>query len=252
VPIPPKPKPPAFQLSGPKDGTGYHIYVESPTGSGPWPAIIFLDGDDQFRVAVAAHQQAVRAGKAEPLLLVGVGYGASYRSPGNRRIRDYTPSALETEAGSGGADSFLEFLTGTLWPELARRHPVCPDRRGIAGHSLGSLLVLHALFRREPFFDRALASAPSLWWDNRALLCDIQRFQDTGAPLDARLFLGVGDLDSESMLGDLEQFEQQLAARPVSGLAVTSSRFANRDHYNVLVDSFTAGLEALYPRRNPS
>lgn len=186
------------------------------------------------------------AGRVPPLLLAGIGYGASYTKPANRRLRDYTPTAMATEAGSGAADSFVLFLCDTLWPDLAGRYPLRTDLRGLAGHSLGSLLVLHALFQRRPFFHRLLASAPSLWWDNRALLCQAQQLQASGVALPARLFLSVGEGDTPSMMGDLELLEDQLAAQPFADLQVISRRFPGRDHYNVLPDAFGEGMAALY------
>jgi len=172
--------PPAFRLPSTSLATEYWIYEAVPEARsepGPWPAMVFTDGDDQFRYAVDAYRGLRTRGAVPPLLLVGVGYGASYTKPGNQRLRDYTPTALATEAGSGGADAFLDFLTGTLWPELGRRHGLREDVRGLGGHSLGSLLALHALFQRRPFFNRILASAPSLFWDDRALLCAADRLQ---------------------------------------------------------------------------
>lgn len=245
----PDPQSPSFEILSPKTGTTYRVYFAAPNITrepGPWPVVVFMDGDDQFSFAVEAYQALRNAHAVRALLLVGLGYGASYTKPGNRRLRDYTPTAVATEPDSGGADGFLEFLAETLWPSLAARHPVHPDLRGLAGHSLGSLLVLHALFQRRPFFSRFLASAPSLWWDDRALLCLADRLQRTGVSLPARLFLGVGENDTPSMTGDLELFEQQLSARPFRQLEVISRRFSGRDHYNVLPCSFGEGLQRLY------
>lgn len=237
-----------FSLLSPETGTEYRVYVEAPEAAPgkPVPAIVFLDGDDQFTAAIDAYRTAFAAAEVPPLLLVGVGYGASYTKPGNRRLRDYTPTNMPTETGSGGADAFVAFLSQTLWPELQRRHSIDAAIRGIGGHSLGSLLALHALFQRQPFFNRVLASAPSLWWDNRALLCATERLQRTGTALPAKLFFGVGSDDTASMTEDLELFEQQLAASPFPGLEITSDRFAGYDHYNVLPQSFRAGLRALF------
>ena len=239
---------PAFRWPAATLATEYWIYecVPGPAEPGPWPAVIFLDGDNQFRFAVEAYGTLRAKGEVPPLLLVGVGYGASYTKPANRRLRDYTPTRMATEPGSGGADAFLAFLAEPLWLELAHRHPLRDDVRGIAGHSLGSLLALHALFQREPFFNRVLASAPSLFWDDRSLLCQAGRLQRTGVALPARLVLAVGENDTPSMTGDLAMLEAQLAAQPFPQLQVISRRFSGRDHYNVLPDAFREGLRDLF------
>lgn len=239
---------PGFTLHSPETGTDYWIFLETPPSSesGPHPTVFCTDGDDQFRFAVAAYRELRAANRVPPLVLAGVGYGASYTKPANQRLRDYTPTAMATEAGSGGADAFVTFLADTLWPELARRYSLRADARGLAGHSLGSLAVLHALFQRKPFFNRFLASAPSLWWDNRALLCAAQQLQRTGVALPARLYLCVGEDDTPSMVGDLELLEQQLTALPFPGLEIISRRFQERDHYSALPDAYAAGLVALF------
>jgi uncharacterized protein len=244
---------PTFTLHSPETGTDYVIYVAAPKGRGdrgPWRAMLFMDGDNQFSAALAAYRQARRTRGVPPLLLVGVGYGASYGQPANGRGRDYTPTANALEPTSGGADRFLKFLRGTLWPELARRYPLRTDWRGIAGHSLGSLLVLHALWAEPRCFTHYLASAPSIWWDERSILRLAARRRVRSAALRAKLFLSVGDRDSNSMVEDLALLEWQLVEKPFRGLTVHSTRFAGRNHYDVLRVAFRAGLEALSaPRR---
>ena len=239
---------PDFTLRSPQNGTDYAIFLEKPSsaGRGPHPAVLFMDGDDQFRLAVEAYRDLRLANRVPSLVLAGVGYGASYMKPANKRVRDYTPTAMATENGSGGADVFIAFLAETLWPELARRYRLRDDARGLAGHSLGSLAVLHALFQRKPVFNRLLVSAPSLWWDNRAILCHAQNLQCTGVELPAKLFICVGEEDTPSMTRDLELLEQQLVALPFPRLETITRRFPQRDHDNVLPEAFREGLMALF------
>lgn len=246
---------PTFTLPSPETGTPYSIYVE-PADSGasalerndgPATAVLFMDGDDQFKFAREAYHSLRSAGGVSPLLLVGVGYGASYTKPGNRRGRDYTPAAHSDEPTSGGGDAFLAFLTNTLWPELDRRHHLDAAQRGIAGHSLGALLALHALFQPQPFFTHHLASAPSVWWADRAVLRHVAVLRASQNTLARQLFLAVGDADTQSMTGDLLLLERQLAAQPFEQLRIVSQRLPDRDHYNVLPDAFRAGLAALFP-----
>lgn len=238
--------PATFPLASPETGTTYHIRVNPPETRDVLPAILFMDGDDQFGAAVAAYREKRAIGAVPPLLLVGVGYGASYLRPANRRGRDYTPVAHPDEPGSGGGDAFLRFLTATLWPELAQRHRLDPARRGIAGHSLGSLLVLHALFQPRPTFTHFLASAPSIWWADRAILRQAEVLRARQSTLPGRLFLSVGDQDTPSMTGDFALLEQQLAAHPFGGLIVTSRHFPHHNHYDGLPAAFAAGLATLF------
>lgn len=236
----------AFTLASPETGTEYVIYIHAPRESaGPWPVFLFMDGDDQFSPAVAAYREALAARTVPPVLLVGIGYGASYTKPANRRGRDYTPTAHSDEPTSGGAAVFIKFLTETLWPELEQRYPVDPTKRGIAGHSLGSLLVLAALWTEPLFFTHYLASAPSIWWDNRSILGLAAERRARNPSLPARLFLSVGEKDSASMTGDFALLEQQLTGRPFHGLELTVRLFAHRNHFNVLPEAFRTGMTAL-------
>jgi predicted alpha/beta superfamily hydrolase len=240
---------PAFKLDSPETGTNYWIFVFSPDARrapGPWPVVLFMDGDNQFEPAVAAYRALRKAKRIPPLLLVGVGYGASYGQDTNQRGRDYTPTHHSFEPASGGAKAFRKFLTATLWPELARRYPMESRSRGIAGYSLGSLLVLDALFQTKPFFTHYLAGSPSIWWDDRQILQQAKHLRARQATLHAGLFLSVGEKDSESMTGDLALLEAQLARKPFKGLDRTSRRFAGRDHFNALPDTFRAGLATLF------
>ncbi len=176
-----------------------------------------------------------------------MGYGGSFGRPVNQRGRDYTPASHSDEPSSGGADAFLKFLAGTLWPELAKRYPIDEARRGVAGHSLGSLLVLHALLQPKPFFTHFLASAPSIWWADRAILRQAAKLRAQQTELPGRLFLDVGEEDSDSMTGDLVLLEKQLAKNPFEKLEILSRRFPGKNHYNVLPAAFAAGLQALFP-----
>jgi predicted alpha/beta superfamily hydrolase len=236
-----------FTLPSPETGTTYSIYVEAPRPKGkPLPVVLFLDGDNQFRAAVTAYRALRRRNAVEPLLLVGVGYGASYGQPANRRARDYSPTKHRGVPEGGGADAFLRFLVRTLVRELQRRYRIDSRRRAIAGHSLGSLLVLHALFRQPQSFTHHLASAPSIWWGNRDILRRAARRRTRSARLPARLFLCCGGRDSVSMRDDLGRLVAQLADRPFAGLELSVAGFPRHTHYNVLRVAFAAGLKALF------
>jgi predicted alpha/beta superfamily hydrolase len=239
---------PAFKLPAPETGTEYWIYVHQTTEAGgqktePLIPMLVLDGDDMFQPMV---ESSKKAGVLPPLLLVGVGYGGSFSKPANKRVRDYTPVKAHDEPTSGGADKFLQFLTQTLWPELAKRYPLREGLRGLGGYSLSALFVLHALFQPKPFFTHHLAGSPSIWWSDAAILKQVAAIHAQEPGLRGQLFLSVGDKDSVSMTGDLVRLEQQLAALAFPRLKASVRRFPGKDHYNALPDAFRAGLGALF------
>lgn len=248
---PPRPTstPPAFLSPSSALATDYAVFVAAPDNvpaPGRWPAVVVLDGDYFFDAAVAAARTLQADGIIPPVGIIGIGYRKAFGDPGNRRGRDYTPTASAEEPTSGGAAAFLAHLTSTLWPDLRRRYPIDAERSVLAGHSLSALFVLYALFQRQPLFRRAIAGAPSLWWDNRSLLTQLAQFRDQQAVLSADLFIGVGADETPSMLGDLALFDRQLAARPFGELRVTTRTYPDRDHYNLVPDLFTGGLRALF------
>jgi predicted alpha/beta superfamily hydrolase len=239
---------PAFTLPSPETATSYSIFIAKPSRAArdqPWRVMCFLDGDDQFTDAKKAFAALQKTNAVPPLLLVGIGYGASYSKPTNHRVRDYTPTTAHDEAQSGHAAAFYAFLTKTLWPELERRYPITNEQRGIAGYSLSALFVLYALFQPKPFFVNHLAGSPSIWWDDRAILKQAKRLRKTQSALRAHLFLSVGEKDSASMTRDLALLESQLADHPFEELTVTSQRFPGKNHFNATGLTFEQGLATL-------
>jgi predicted alpha/beta superfamily hydrolase len=148
-------KKPAFILPAPETGTGYWIHVRKPHAPEPWTAVIVLDGDDMFTTAVKARDALP---DSPPLLMIGVGYGGGFKTPQNRRVRDYTPVRAHDEPSSGGADKFLAFLTDSLWPELTRRYPVREDTRAWSVIRWAHCLFCTRSSSRGPF-------SPTIWRD---------------------------------------------------------------------------------------
>jgi hypothetical protein len=240
----------AIDVSTRSTGLPYKIFLADKPESKTAPIMLCLDGDDQFSPALEAYNELRAAGKVRALTLVGVGYGVSYVNvgkPGNRRLQDYTPTAMPGEEGSGGGPAFLAWLRGELFPWLEREQGLAARERGIMGHSLGSLFGLYSFFSDNSLFSACLASAPSLWYHDRNLLGFISDQQRRLPTRPGRLFVGIGENDTESMLADVATLEEQLRAKPIASLEVQGRRFPGRDHYDLIPESFRAGLAALYP-----
>jgi len=155
-----------------------------------------------FAPAVAAYK---KSGVALPLLIVGVGYGGSFSKPVNKPRRATTRRCgRTTNLPAVGAAKFRAFLEKTLGPSWRGVTRFAMTSAGLMGYSLGSLLVLDAPVPAGNLSSRHhLAGSPSIWWGEAAILTQVAALHVQQPDVPGRLFLSVGEKDSESMTGDL-------------------------------------------------
>jgi uncharacterized protein len=179
-----------FDLHSAATGTTYRMYVAKPMTPPPaagYPVIFLTDGDGTFGPAVTRSMLGEVGGDIRPTLMVGITYATVNRmEPMKLRTPDLTPTPgsaedlknmKETNPNAyGGADKFYRFITEELRPALKTIAPIDPNDQTLYGHSLGGLFTLHILFTHPDSFRTFVASSPSIWWDNRAVLKDEAAF----------------------------------------------------------------------------
>ena len=152
-----------------------------------------LDGNASFTLAAQlARNSAARPPEMRPdaAVVVGLGYAGDAPFPAAERRRDYTPPPHQGPAqpGTGGADQLLDFLAREVQPRIAQFAPVDAQRQTLWGHSLGGLLVLHALFTRPGQWSRYAATSPSVWWNQEQVLASARQFMHAHADAARRTF----------------------------------------------------------------
>lgn len=158
------------------DGREFRVFVGRPEGVAPatgFPVIYVLDADYTFATMFETLRQQARRTEATgvaPTVLVGIALPQGIADHAARREREFT-----TGIGADG-DAFMEFLEGTVKPAIEREFPIDHRRQVLVGHSFGGLFTLHVLFSRPEAFTGYVASSPSIWWGNRAVLDEERRF----------------------------------------------------------------------------
>lgn len=183
-----------------KDGKRrYEIKIVTPSGMPPakgFPVLFILDG----RTALEALNRAYIDG-APPakIATVFIDYEADQPNSGGFRAWDYLPgprpgaAPQPGEEQGGGADAFLTFLDTEIMPLTKREIPVDTSRLGLYGHSYSGLFVLHALFTRSELFHTYIATSPSIWWQNRAVVSEAMDYaKQPAVPAGRKLFVLVG------------------------------------------------------------
>jgi predicted alpha/beta superfamily hydrolase len=116
-----------------------------------YPVFYLLDAEMVMRFAKAAATVAELGGDAMPeMIVVGI--------ENIDRNKDMFPGQSGNE---GGADKFLGFLTGELFPFVEARYRTAPYRI-LTGHSNSALFVSYALLRQPEAFNAYFAISPML------------------------------------------------------------------------------------------
>jgi len=172
-----------FDMTSQINGHAYRIFVYTPPVAPPpggYPVLYVIDGNGTF--SVAAGQAYINAIPNRVMMVVGIGYPSeSLLAQLNLRHRDLTPSQpVGDQEGLGAvkikpedygeAESFYRFITEEVQPTIAATNKVDLTDQTLYGHSLGGLFTLHVLFHHPNAFRGFVASAPSIWWNNRELL----------------------------------------------------------------------------------
>lgn len=192
-------------------GHAYRIFVEAPAFPAPaagFPVFYVLDGNAAFPVAAFLARSVASRSEVTgyvPPVVVGIGYPGDKDFDVEARRRDYTVATGKPDqpADEGGADRFLDFIEREVKPLIEARHPIDRSRQAIFGHSFGGLFVLHALFARPQHFSTYLASSPSIWWENKAVLQGLPGLLDSGVKgVKPRIQISVGSLEDDPPKGN--------------------------------------------------
>ena len=149
---------------------------------------------------------AIAERSAEPMIIVGIDNG------GPARVDEYTPVRDEKKQMGGRAADHARMLIEELKPlidGLLRTKPGAADT-AVGGSSLGGLVSIYVALAHPDVFGRAAVMSPSVWWNGRAILADVERFDRPERP---RLWLDIGGREGVEALRDARLLGESLRAR---------------------------------------
>jgi predicted alpha/beta superfamily hydrolase len=190
--------------------TEHTLLVYRPPGysddpSRRFPVLYMHDGQNVFDRATSATgeewsvdetaERLIEAGEIQPLIIVGV-YNA-----GARRIDQYTPTRDARKRIGGKADAYARMLVNEIKPLIDRRYRTLrsASNTGLGGSSLGGLLTMHLGLRYHTVFNRLAVLSPSVWWDDRAIVREVQALR---AKLPLRIWLDSGTAEGAEVTRD--------------------------------------------------
>jgi len=168
------------------------------------PQRAFIPGQ-HWRLAEAA-DEAIGARTAEPMIIVGVD------NAGPSRIDEYAPTHDPDKNGGGRADDYARFLLEELKPQIDWRYRTLGDgtNSALGGSSLGGLLAMHIAAKYPHAFSRVAVMSPSVWWNDRVILREVDEFAGPHRP---RVWLDIGGREGGEAISGAQALRDRLRAK---------------------------------------
>ena len=174
-------------------------------------------------------EREIRAGRVEPLILVGVA-----NTPD--RIPEYGPRRSGRKRTDDLSREYGRFLVEEVKPFIDAEYRTLPDAEhtGIGGSSMGGLIALHLCKWYPHVFGRCAAMSPALWWDREYFLQSVNVSPEW---LDrCRVWLDMGTQEGNTEAG------MQAMVRRVRRLAQLFTRQGMREGEQFHVEVIRGGL----------
>ncbi len=171
--------------------------------SSHYPVLYMQDGQNLFKWGISSvngkwnidHSLNKLFSHGMPgIIVIGIDNG------GNNRIDEYSPW-VNPKQGGGQGQEYIEFISGTLKPDIDQRLRTAADRdnTAIMGSSMGGLISLYAILAKQDIFGKAGIFSPSLWFTDEIFAFTAQ----TEKQYSVKIALLGGEQESESMMNDL-------------------------------------------------
>jgi predicted alpha/beta superfamily hydrolase len=168
------------------------------------PHRAFIPGQ-HWRLAEAA-DEAIGARTASPMIIVGVD------NAGPSRIDEYAPTHDPKRDGGGRADDYARFLLEELKPVIDASYRTLGDgeHTAVGGSSLGGLLAMHIAAKYPHAFSRVAVMSPSVWWNDRVILREVDEFAGPHRP---RVWLDIGGREGGDAISGAQALRDRLRAK---------------------------------------
>ena len=179
-----------------------------------FPVLYLHDGQNLFDRATAFSDEwqvdetttrMIRHRELDPIVVVGI-YNA-----GEQRIDEYTPSA-DAEGRGGKVALHGRMIVEEIKPFVDRTYRTLPSAASTAlgGSSLGGLATLSTGLRYPTAFGRLAVHSPSVWWDNRAIVKQVEALPNH---LPLRIWLDAGTAEGPSVIPDVRALRDALVKK---------------------------------------
>lgn len=205
-----------------------------------YPSIYLLDAETNFDMGIEILSFLMDNHFIPPHIVVGL--------PNTDRFRDMTPvdsimnkNIFKTR---GGADNFIKSLEQDIFPFMAKNFR-SNSKRLVMGHSYSGLFVVHAFSTRPDLFDTYMAFSPILWWNNKAIVKDVESFLTENSSIRKHFFISFAE-EAEEMLKSCKAIILALETKSPTDLKWHYGWMPDESHYTLFRKSLMQGMETIF------
>ena len=195
-----------------------------------YPVLYQLDGETTTGSVIKSYKNLTATNHIQEFIIVTIDYKFD-----NKRVRDYTPTALSGFDESGGAVKFLNFLRLELSPYINSKYRT-NQINTLRGHSLGGLFASYALFKNndtDAIFSNFIIESPSWWWDDNFSIGQEFDYAQNFDDLATHAYFSVGEFEPASMKGVFELIRDRIQKRSYSSFRSKFEILDNQNHIDV-------------------
>lgn len=202
-----------------------------------YEVLYILDGEWYQELVPFTYNFAVSAGYLPPSIFVLV--RNRYSGGRNLRDRDFSPTRIASDAISGGADRFYDFLTKEVMPYIEQKYPVS-GQRSLLGSSFSGLFAVYAFLKGPGLFQSFIACDPNLNFDQQYVAkLAAQRLPSIAGTAGT---LYIAGRTASYREGGIFAFDSVLQVHAPAALKWRCFRFEDETHYSVQWKAFYDGL----------
>jgi len=203
------------------------------------PVVYVLDGTSHYLHAASSTQFLSNISKAPGLIVVAI--------TNTRRSRDMTTPDPDSRKfrENGGAALFASFIGSELIPYINAHYRTQPYNI-LAGHSLAGFFTFYMMLNHTALFDAYIAISPSLYWNDEALVNQLEQLIEGGAPLNKFLYMTYGREGATGIINSGNRVVRLLETQAPAGLRWAFEYMADEMHPSIPNRAFYEGIERLF------
>ncbi|WP_179318004.1 alpha/beta hydrolase [Winogradskyella undariae] len=238
--------------------------------------LYYLDAWFISDIVTGSYNVLNRCEYTEDIVLIGISIEGNEFDFNKQRVMDFTPTKyklsekhkafvskgnsfiVKSGAGenavprnsetTGGADNFIEFLSGKLLPFVEKEYSNLNKRKGLLGHSLGALFGTYLIQKKPNLIDDYILISGPLDWNENEILNEELFNEFKKSSEFHQLFLSYGKSEIQRTTESNEKLNTIIESLNKNNFNYTLKAYEEANHHSILSRAIYDGLLFTYKK----